>query len=154
MLFPSRPAAGTGRDALPRDPRQHADGHVRCAASDGRCSPARPASHLWNRLCGRAAPDAPERAYAQRRCTGCQPSDVLPRITRERVPTIASAPPKQIVKPRASSPKRCPYDHATASIQDCLSPLTAILDSNESGSSFPAQNNPENRSRSEPFLLH
>src|SRR5208282_4654197 len=40
------------------------------------------------RVCGRAAPDAPERVYDQRRCTGCQPSDVLPRNARERVPTI------------------------------------------------------------------
>ena len=46
-------------------------GHVRCSASDGRCTPARPASHVWKRICGRATPDAPERAYDQRRCTGC-----------------------------------------------------------------------------------
>ena len=40
------------------------------------------------RVCGRAAPDAPERVYDQRRCTSGKPSDVLPRIARERVPTI------------------------------------------------------------------
>ena len=50
-------------------------------------------------VCGRAAPDGPERRYDQRRCAGSQPSDVLPRIARERVPTIPSASPHQIVKP-------------------------------------------------------
>ncbi len=46
------------------------DGHVRCAASDGRGTPARPALHV-ERVCGRAASDAPERVYDQRRRTGC-----------------------------------------------------------------------------------
>ena len=40
------------------------------------------------RVCGRAAPDAPERLYDQRRCTRSESSDVVPRIARERVPTM------------------------------------------------------------------
>ena len=63
------------------------DVHVWRTASDGRCTPARPALHLWNasvnvlrrtrrnaHTIGGAAPDV-------------EPSDVLPRIARERVPS-------------------------------------------------------------------
>jgi hypothetical protein len=63
--------------------------YVLRTATDGGCTPARPALHLWNAsvnalrrtrrnayTIGGAAPDV-------------EPSDVLPRIARERVPTIA-----------------------------------------------------------------
>jgi glycine/D-amino acid oxidase-like deaminating enzyme len=52
------------------------EGRVWCTASDDRYTPARPASHVWN-----------------------VSVDVLRRIARERVPTIASASPNQIAKP-------------------------------------------------------
>jgi hypothetical protein len=40
---------GAGRDALPLDRRQHVRWlYVRCTASDGRCTPARPAWRVWN----------------------------------------------------------------------------------------------------------
>src|SRR5271165_5699583 len=46
----------------------------------------------------RAAPDAPETIDDHRRCTGVNHPTSLVRVARERVPTIASAPPNQIVK--------------------------------------------------------
>jgi hypothetical protein len=51
---------------------------------------------------------------------------------RERIPTIATASPTQIIKPReASSPKPCRYDRVAAPIRDCSVQLTFILDSSE-----------------------
>jgi hypothetical protein len=106
------------------------DVHVWRTASDGRCTPARPALHLWNasvnvlrrtrrnaHTIGGAAPDV-------------EPSDVLPRIARERVPPIARLPRLMISSsPEASSPKRCLYDRAAAPIQDRRIQLKIILDS-------------------------
>src|SRR5260370_42090647 len=40
---------------------------------------------------GPAAPDAPERVYDQRRCTGSYHRMSLPRFARERVPTKLEA---------------------------------------------------------------
>jgi hypothetical protein len=74
---------------------------------------ARPGVACLEPVYGRAAPDAPERGYDQMRCT-----DVLPRFAREHLPTIASSPPNQIVKPAGSSSKRRVYDRAAAPIRD------------------------------------
>jgi hypothetical protein len=49
----------------------------------------------------------------------------------ERVPYQRVASPSQIVKPTASSPKRCLYDRAAGRIQDDPVQLTIILDSSE-----------------------
>ena len=49
---------------------------------------AAPSVACPKRVCGRTAPDAPERVYDQRRCTRSEPSDVVLRIARERVPTM------------------------------------------------------------------
>jgi hypothetical protein len=57
---------------------------------------------------------------------------MYPVCTRERIPTIATASPTQIIKPReASSPKRSLYDRVAAPIRDCSVQLTIILDSTE-----------------------
>jgi len=92
-VFGPLPIARNGRDALPRDPPQWSDGRVRCSASDGRCTPARPGLNVSTRLslflrpaitrvplvfgpfhyCASrelATPDAPETIYDQRRFTG------------------------------------------------------------------------------------
>src|SRR6266478_4092231 len=79
---------------------------------------------------GRAAPDAPERVYDQRRCTmltiGRPAADCAGARPYHRI-GIASS------NPGASSPKRCQYDRAAAPSQDYPFQLTIILD----GSVFP-----------------
>jgi len=81
------------------------DGHLRCTASDGRCTPARPASQVWN-----ASVDVLRRtrrnAHTIRGAASVLTIGRLPRIARERVPTIASAPPNQIGELLAG-PWRC-----------------------------------------------
>ena len=82
-------------------------GHVRCPASDGSCTLARPASPVWKGVCGHAAPDAPECAYDQRRrsrCghrTSCRGSSGSASLPSQRHSLIESS------NPGASSPKRC-----------------------------------------------
>ena len=70
---PIQDHGGAGRDALPRDPRA-----ARPMVMSGVPPPmvealrrVRRRTACLERVCGRAAPDAPERVYDQRRCTGC-----------------------------------------------------------------------------------
>jgi hypothetical protein len=74
-------------------------GHVRCTASDDSCSPAHPGVTCLERVCGGAAPDAPERGSDQSRgtrsdqptsCCGSRGSASLPAHRRS---------PNQIIKP-------------------------------------------------------
>ena len=57
-----------------------------------------------------ATPDAPERIDHRRRCTPTRSSDVLPRIARERVPTVS-----HVAKTRRNVPRRiAPTAHLNA----------------------------------------
>jgi hypothetical protein len=75
------------------------DGHVRWSVCDGSCTPARPASPVWNAsvdvLC-RTRRNADALSGAAPDVT---PAKVRSRFARERVPTIAAASPNQILKP-------------------------------------------------------
>jgi hypothetical protein len=73
-------------------------GHVGCTASDGRCTLARPGSHVWN-----ASVDVlPRTRRNADTIRGGAPDVTIGRPGRgsrkERVPTIASASSDQIVK--------------------------------------------------------
>src|SRR5271166_1141127 len=85
----SRSAAGAGRDALPRDPRQH----IRWSCpvypppmvdALRRVRRRTSGTLLWTCGAGRAGTRIRSEALHQR-----LPSDILPRIARERVTTIA-----------------------------------------------------------------
>jgi hypothetical protein len=103
IIGSSRSVAGAGRDALPRDPRQH----VRWScpvipASDGRCTPARPASHVWN-----ASVDVRRRTRRNVYTVRGAAPELNHRTSCRGLRGSASLPsPNLIVKPRASSPKR------------------------------------------------
>jgi hypothetical protein len=82
---------------------------------------------LWKCCAGRAATCIRSKALHR-----VLLSDVLPRIARERVSTIASAPPNQIVKRRASSPGTLPIGPGSGRNPRLPVPQTVILDSNDS----------------------
>jgi hypothetical protein len=110
-VFPRMVLVGT-RSRLIRV--RTSEGHVRCSASDGRWTPARPASPVRNGLCGHAAPDAPERVCDQRRCTGC---DHQTSCRGSRGSASLPSDRRRLVEssnPPASSPKRCLFDREAA----------------------------------------
>jgi len=119
---------GAGRDALPRDPRQDVRWLISGAAPLIACA--------FRRVRRRTSTDAFQTCDAGRAGVHLpsetlhrtSPADVLPRIARERVPTIGSAPPNQIVKPRGPFAETLSIRPRSGSNPRLPVPLTVILD--------------------------